>query len=191
MSSIPQNVQPVQPHLDETARWLSELPSVTLSGADLSQTAFVAVDILNGFTREGPLGSPRVEGIIAPSAQLIEQAVAVGLPAKQVGLMADAHPANAEEFSAFPPHCVEGSSEAAWAQELLELPQAERFTHFQKNSVASHHTPEFESWLQDLAPQTIVAFGDVTDLCLFSLAWHLKTRSQHHGLGQRLSLIHI
>lgn len=177
---------PVQPHLEETGRWLADLPTVTLNAAELEQTAIVAVDILNGFTREGPLGSPRVEGIIAPSVALLESALAAGLPAGRIALMTDNHPADAEEFRAFPPHCIRGSSEAQWADEFLALPQYDQFAWFEKNSVASHHTSEFGSWLDDLTPRTIVALGDVSDLCLYSLALHLVTRSQHHSLGQRI-----
>lgn len=182
--------QPIQPHLDEVQRWLSTLPSVTLSpskpSGNIAETALVAVDILNGFTREGPLGSARVETIIEPSMKLIQSALTAGLPARHIGLMTDAHPADAEEFRVFPPHCIRDTSEAQWTQEFLALPQFSQFAYFEKNSIASHHTPAFETWLSDLAPRTIVAFGDVTDLCLYSLVLHLVTRSQHHNLGQRI-----
>ena len=178
--------QPVQPHLDAVNTWLAERPTVTLSQEELGRSAVVVVDILNGFTREGPLGSPLVGGIIAPSADLLAQAVAAGLPPERVALMADAHPADAEEFRAYPPHCVAGTSEAEWVQEIRELPQFDHFKHFTKNSIASHHTPDFEAWLQTTAPDTLVVIGDVTDLCLYSLGLHLVTRSLHHGLSQRI-----
>ena len=180
--------QPVQPHLDEVNRWLASRPALDLSGEDLSSVAVVAVDIINGFAREGALASPRVEGIIAPSAELIAQGLAAGLPAAHVGLMADAHPQDAEEFRAYPPHCLQGTSEAEWVTELLALPAAGKFSYFYKNSIASHHTPELEHWLEAAGPRTVIVIGDVTDLCLYSLGLHLLTRSQHRGLGQRIVL---
>ncbi|MDO4264010.1 MAG: isochorismatase family protein, partial [Deinococcus sp.] len=148
--------QPVQPHLDEVNRWLTQRPALDLSGEDLASVAVVAVDIINGFTREGALASPRVEGIIAPSARLIAQGLEAGLPAAHVGLMADAHPQDAEEFRAYPSHCVQGTHEAEWAAELMDLPAAGKFSYFYKNSIASHHTPELERWLESTAPQTLI-----------------------------------
>ncbi|GHG05276.1 nicotinamidase [Deinococcus piscis] len=180
--------QPVQSHLDEVSRWLAERPVLDLGSTDLASVAVVAVDILNGFAREGALASPRVEGIIGPSARLIAQGLEAGLPAAHIGMMADAHPADAEEFRAYPPHCVQGTSEAEWVTELLDLPAAGKFSYFYKNSIASHHTPELERWLESTAPQTLIVIGDVTDLCLYSLGLHLLTRSQHRGLGQRIVL---
>ncbi|WP_261664939.1 cysteine hydrolase family protein [Deinococcus sp. Marseille-Q6407] len=180
--------QPVLSHLEEVGHWLTQRPVLGVSAEQLSSVAVLAVDIINGFTREGALASPRVENIIAPSVSLIQGALDAGLPAAHVGLMADAHPENAEEFRAYPPHCAQGTHEAEWAPELLALPAAGKFSYFYKNSIASHHTPELERWLEQTAPRTLIVIGDVTDLCLYSLGLHLLTRSQHSGLGQRIVL---
>ena len=176
----------VQEHLLETAAWLEQLPPLSMDAAALPRTAIVVVDILEGFTRQGALASPRVEGIIAPSVELLRRALAAGLQPSQVALMADDHPKDAEEFRAFPPHCVQHTTEADWVPEVLALPQAAEFRRFTKNSVASHHTPELEDWLDAQAPELIIALGDVTDLCLYSLGLHLQTRTQTRGLGQRI-----
>ncbi|EYB66527.1 isochorismatase hydrolase [Deinococcus phoenicis] len=155
-------------------RWMSDLPELPLTTRP-ERVAVVCVDLIEGFTRQGALASPRVAEIIPGVVGLIRGLLDWGVPAGNVVLVQDAHPADAEEFRAYPPHCVVGTPEAEAVAELRALPEFSRFRHFQKNSIASHTSPEFQAWLAQADFDTVIALGDVTDLCLYSLALHLVT----------------
>jgi nicotinamidase-related amidase len=110
----------------------------------------------------------------------------LGVSPERVAFVQDAHPEDAEEFRAYPPHCVLGTPEAEAVRELQALPDWQAYRHFQKNSIASHTSEAFVAWLEDLEASTIIAVGDVTDLCLYTLALFLQTRTLARSLGQRI-----
>ncbi|GMA13981.1 cysteine hydrolase [Deinococcus metallilatus] len=159
---------------DLLQQWMSELPDLPLP-ARPDRIAVVCVDLIEGFTREGPLASPRVAEIIPGVVDLIRRLLGAGVPAENVVLVQDSHPQDAREFAAYPPHCVAGTPEAEAVAELRALPEFPRFRHFQKNSIASHTSPEFQAWLAQADFDMVIALGDVTDLCLYTLALHLVT----------------
>lgn len=134
----------------------------------------------------GALASPRVTAIIPHVTELLTRLDALGVPHEHVAIIQDAHPEDAEEFNAYPPHCVVGTPEAEAVRELRALPNWGSYRHFQKNSIASHTSEPFVAWLEGLAVDTIIAVGDVTDLCLYTLALHLQVRTLARGLGQRV-----
>ncbi len=167
------------------ARWLADLPALTLQ-APPERVAVVCVDLVEGFTHQGPLASPRVAAIIPSVTGLLRSLLASGVPAGNVVLVQDAHPEDAREFAAYPPHCVAGTPEAKAVAELRALPEFGQFQHFQKNSIASHTSPAFLEWLEERGADldAVIAVGDVTDLCLYALALHLVTDGMARGLGR-------
>jgi nicotinamidase-related amidase len=173
-------------HADLLSDWLGALPTLELSELEPARTALVSVDVIEGFTRQGALASPRVEAIIPRIAALLLRLGEVGVPAAQIAFVQDAHPEDAQEFTAYPPHCVVGTPEAEAVREFQALPDWERYQHFQKNSIASHTSEGFTGWLEAQGADTLIAVGDVTDLCLYTLAIHLQTRNLALGLGQRV-----
>lgn len=174
-------------HAETLAAWHDALPRPPLAGLEPARTAFVAVDVIEGFHRLGPLASPRVTAIIPAVVGLVTRLGDAGVRDERLMFVQDAHPEDAEEFRAYPPHCLAGSAEAEAVSELRALPRWGRYAHARKNSIASHTSEGFVAWLEGLEDvAAIVAVGDVTDLCLFTLALHLQTRSQARGLGQRI-----
>ena len=173
-------------HAELLSRWYSDLPDLELGTLEPARTAVVSVDVIEGFTRQGALSSPRVTAIIPNVVSLLERLSELGVPNTQVAFVQDAHPENAEEFGAYPPHCVAGTEEAEAVRELQALPSWPEYRHFQKNSIASHTSEGFNTWLSAQEVDTVIAVGDVTDLCLFTLALHLQTRTLALGLGQRI-----
>jgi nicotinamidase-related amidase len=174
-----------QNHLTDLETWLSKLESLKLETLDPQQTAILSVDVIEGFCRVGVLASPRVKAIIPNVVSLIQNAETRGV--KDVAFIQDAHPENAEEFGAYPPHCVKGTLEARAASELEALPNWKNYAHFEKNSISSLESTELVAWLEE-RPQlkNLICVGDVTDLCLYSLAIGVKLRSLAQGLGQRI-----
>lgn len=173
-----------RPHLQDLERWLAGLGELTLD--DPANSAVACVDVIEGFTRIGPLASPRVDAVVPNVHQLLRAGLDAGVPPGQIALIVDAHPEGAEEFRAFVPHAVRGTAQARLVPELRDLPEVAALTHCPKNAVASHHSPEFTAWLNGLRVGTVVVVGDVTDLCVYALAHHLITHSHAHGLGRRV-----
>lgn len=173
-------------HADLLRRWYEGLPDLDVAGLEPKRTALVSVDVIEGFTRLGALASPRVTAIIPNIATLITRLSDLGVPASQIAFVQDAHPEDAQEFTAYPPHCIKGSEEAEAVRELQALPNWSQYRHFEKNSIASHTSEGFNLWLDAQQVDTIIAVGDVTDLCLYTLAIHVQTRNLALGLGQRI-----
>lgn len=170
---------------DLLERWLDNLQDLTLS-APPGRVAVVCVDLIEGFTRLGPLASPRVAAIVPQVVGTIRALLDAGVPAANVVLVQDEHPADAREFAAYPPHCVVGTPEAEAVAELRALPAFASFRHFRKNSIASHTSPGFRAWLEEADFDVVVALGDVTDLCLYTLALHLVTDGMARQLARRV-----
>ena len=173
-------------HAEFLADWLEALPNLPLGELEPQRTALASVDVIEGFHRIGALASPRVEAIIPNVVRLVEGLEQQGVPRDNIAFIQDTHPENAQEFTAYPPHCVEGTEEAQAVRELKALPHWGEYEHFQKNSIASHTSEGFNGWLESRDVDTIIAVGDVSDLCLYTLALHLQTRSFAMGLGQRI-----
>ena len=173
-------------HAELLSQWAESLPEVEVERLEPTRTALVSVDVIEGFTRQGALASPRVTAIVPNIVTLVNSLDKLGVPASQIAFVQDTHPQDAEEFTAYPPHCIEGTSEAEAVSELQTLPNWAQYQHFQKNSIASHTSEDFNRWLEAQQVDTIVAVGDVTDLCLYTLALHLQVRTLARGLGQRI-----
>ncbi len=173
-------------YADLLDNWLADLPELALAELEPGDTALVSVDVIEGFHRKGALASPRVEAIIPSVVELVRRVTNHGVPPSNVAFVQDAHPQNAQEFNAYPEHCVKGTDEAEAVAELKELPHWSNYQHFEKNSIASHTSEGFNRWLESLQVKNLIAVGDVTDLCLYTLALHLQVRNLAGGLGQRV-----
>ncbi len=166
--------------------FLADLPELALAELEPDQTALASVDVIEGFHRKGALASPRVEAIIPSVVELVRRLSNHSVPHGNVAFIQDAHPQDAQEFSAYPEHCVKGTEEAEAVAELKELPHWGDYQHFEKNSIASHTSEGFDTWLGSLQVENIIAVGDVTDLCLYTLALHMQVRNLANGLKQRI-----
>ena len=182
--------QSAHQHLQDLTTWRENLQPYNLSaamqdGLQPSEVAILSVDLIEGFCRVGPLASPRVEAIIPNIVNLVTHTSSFGV--KDIVFIQDAHPEGAEEFHAYPPHCIAGTLEARAVRELEALPNWNTFTHLQKNSISSLESTPLHDWL-DARPhlKVLIAVGDVTDLCLYSLAIGLQLRTLARGLGQRV-----
>ena len=95
-------------HAELLSRWYEGLPELDLGTLEPHRTALVSVDVIEGFTRQGALASPRVTAIIPNIAALLGRFADLGVPATQIAFVQDAHPEDAQEFTAYPPHCING-----------------------------------------------------------------------------------
>lgn len=141
------------------------------------------VDMTNGFCHEGNLASPRVRNLIPAVRRLFEDAHRAG--GRQFVLPQDTHRQDALEFHDFPLHCVAGTTEAETVAELQELPFADLFQVFPKNTISISQDTGLDAWLDahaDLGAALVC--GDCTDLCVYNLMMYLKLRAnaRHQAL---------
>jgi nicotinamidase-related amidase len=183
---VEQIVNSSRPFLAWLADWYNDLPSQELAAVieeagRAERVAVLAVDVTVGFCSEGALSSERVGGIVAPIAQLFERAHDLGV--RHFVLPQDSHAADAVEFGSYPPHCVQGTDEAATVPELAGLPFADLFQVLDKDSLSSSINTGLEAWLE-AHPEvtTLLVVGDCTDLCVYQLAMHLRLRANALGL---------
>lgn len=177
-------IQHRTPFLTWLADWHAGLPKPDLESivSDPEHTAFLSVDVINGFCHVGPLASPRVKRIIEPIVRLMSAAHAIGV--RHFVVTQDTHEEDAVEFATYPPHCVRGSEESETVPEFKALPFWDRVLVMSKNSISSAHNTELDAWL-DAHPDlnTFIVVGDCTDLCTHQLAMHLRLRA--NALQQR------
>ena len=173
--------------IDYVENWLAERPSLPLSEviADPSKTAIISVDVINGFLYEGPLASPRVAVIDGAVTRLMQGAWDQGL--HDILLVQEGHRPDSLEFQAFGEHAVLGTPQAAATDRIRSLPFYDQLTTLYKDSIHPAINTGLEDWLDEHPDlQTIIAVGDVTDLCLYQLATYLKLRANANHQEQQV-----
>lgn len=170
--------------LDE---WLAGLPEKTLEQVAPipGETAVISVDIIQGFCNAGPLASPRVHAIIAPSVALFKRAWVRGI--RHIVLTQDTHDPDAVEFAAFPPHCLRGTTESQAVEAIQALPFYPEMTLIEKNSINASLNTGLAAWMADHPEiNTFLIVGDCTDLCVHQLAMHLRLDANARQLQRRV-----
>jgi nicotinamidase-related amidase len=165
------------------SRWLETVPAAKLDeiAPDPNTAAIFGADIINGFLREGPLSSERVNRITGPVLELVQRAWDYGV--REFVFVQDTHPEDNPEFNAYPPHAIAGTSESEMIPELANLPFADHFTIFEKNSLHPAVETGFDAWWDEhMHLRTAIVIGDVTDLCVTALAMHLRLRANALGI---------
>ncbi|MGN0693226.1 MAG: cysteine hydrolase family protein [Oscillospiraceae bacterium] len=156
--------------LTACAEKISALESVSLESFIPEETMLVIVDIVNGFVREGAMASPRVEDIIPPTAELLRRCNAEGIFS---AALADCHSESCAEFSAFPPHCIRGTSESEVVDEIRSVGGYELV---EKNSTNGFHEEKLRRLIDGHEKvNTFIVVGDCTDICVMQLCLSLKT----------------
>lgn len=167
--------------------WTADLPVLALKDVvqDPEKTAIISVDVINGFCTVGPLASPRVKAIIEPIVELFKAAWALGV--RKILLSQDTHEPDAEEFDAWPPHCVRGTYEAETVAEFKALPFFDQIVLIEKNSIATGLNAGFNEWMAaHPRVDTFMVAGDCTDLCVYQLAMHLRLDANSRQIKRRV-----
>ncbi|MDE5977887.1 MAG: cysteine hydrolase [Turicibacter sp.] len=149
---------------------LHAAPSVSLETFSPADTAIIIVDMVNGFIKEGPMSSPRIQTIIPTISQLMIQAKEIGLP---MVAFADSHLESSIEFESYPPHCLMGTSESEIVDELKAIGGYDLIL---KGSTNGFLEPKFHHWLTNHPTITqFIVVGDCTDICVEQFVITLKT----------------
>ncbi|GAI29842.1 unnamed protein product, partial [marine sediment metagenome] len=123
--------------------------------------AVLVIDMVRGFMEEGyPLYcGGRARRIIPNVQRLLERELGRG---SKVFFACDHHAPDDDEFSLFPPHCIEGTAETEVIPELAkykgEVIPKKRFSAF-------FDTPVDEK-LKKLKPEKLIVCGVCTDICV-------------------------
>ncbi len=189
MTTQPSLTEQGSAFLQALVEWEQQLPTISWQDlhADIEaeRAALFSVDMIKGFCTEGPLSSPRVQGIAPAVVETFENAYKEGV--RNFILAQDAHTPDAVEFESYPPHCIAGTSEAETIPELAQLPFADDFTIIPKNSLNPFYGTELLAW-QDIHRDLSVAVvvGNCTDLCVHQMAMHLKLNANAHNQKMRV-----
>ncbi len=134
--------------------------------------AVLVIDMVRGFLEEGyPLYcGQRARRIIPNIQRLLEGELSRG---SEVFFICDHHAPDDEEFSMFPPHCIEGTAETEVIPELVkykgEVVPKRRYSAF-------FDTP-LEKKLKQLQPEKLIVCGVCTDICVC----HTVSDARSHG----------
>jgi nicotinamidase-related amidase len=156
--------------IGEIFEMLEKLPDIKLKDLQVKQTALVIVDMVNGFTREGVLKSPRVEGLIPEISGLSKTCDELQITKLA---FADCHTKSSTEFDSYPEHCMIGTSEGEIVDELKKIGG---YTLIPKNSTNGFLEEAFQKWFKENNQiNTFIITGDCTDICVQQFAITLKT----------------
>lgn len=181
------SVMNYQPFLNWINNWYKNLDSIQLSNLskDPKKIAFISVDMIEGFVREGNLSSPRIKAIIPNVVELFGKAYDFGV--RNFVLIQDTHNEKAKEFSTYPRHAVAGSKESETIVELKNLQFANLFKIIEKNSISPSLGTDFDKWLEiHKEVDTFIVVGDCTDICVYLTAMHLKVWADAFQLKRKI-----
>ena len=171
-------------YIDDLMDQLSERQAEQVF-ANPEECAILSIDVTNAFAREGNLASPRVAAIIQPITELLQKAWDLGV--KNIILAQDCHTSTSEEFEAYAPHAVCGTSESEAVDEIKALPFYDQMTIFEKNSIDPSQNTGLDDWIRSHPEvKTYVVVGDCTDLCIYQTAMHLRTFANSRDLDWRI-----
>lgn len=167
--------------LEEIYDMLEQLPQLKLNELQPVRTAFVIIDMINGFTREGALKSSRVEGLIPAIVELSRKCDKHGIVKIA---FADNHTDASPEFGAYPVHCMENTYESEVVEEIKEVGG---YILIPKNSTNGVLEERFQDWLgENENIDTFIITGGCTDICIQQFAITLKTWFNMHNKKSRI-----
>lgn len=158
--------------------WFATIKPITMAELvpEPERAAFFSADLINGFVHFGPLSSPRVHALVDPVVSLFFRGWEHGI--REFVLLQDTHQPNSPEFRSYPPHAIEGTDESATIPELAGLPFAEALTVIEKRALGPAVETTFDAWWDEhMDLHRAIVVGDCTDLCIYSLAMHLRMRA--------------
>lgn len=149
---------------------LKAATTLSLRSLEANETALIIVDMVNGFVKEGPMSSPRIQTIIPAISDLMTLAKEQKI---EMLAFADCHEESSIEFTSYPPHCLVGSTESEIIDELKEVGGYELVL---KRSTNGFLEPAFHDWLKSHPQITqFIVVGDCTDICVEQFVITLKT----------------
>ncbi len=144
----------------------------------------MVVDMLEGFTRIGPLASPRVDALVPVQAAFLRALP----PDSLVVFVCDAHETNDVEFQRFPPHCLRGDKQAEIRAELLEAARAAhaRVEIVEKTTFSGFFRTRLDEIVAAAPSDEWIVIGCATDCCIEANVAELVYRGKRVTVIQEL-----
>ena len=134
--------------------------------------AYILVDMVNGFVNEGAMADKEIGHIIPKQYEYMKK-VEESLDSLNI-IIKDRHKTGCREFTHYPVHCVEGTSESELVPELKEFENDNEYV-FPKNSTSAIFAPGFIEAIDSMNElEEIVIAGCCTDICIMNLAIPLQ-----------------
>jgi nicotinamidase/pyrazinamidase len=133
--------------------------------------AVLVVDMLRGFLEEGyPLYIGQEARSVIPNIQrLLERELARG---SRLFFICDHHAPDDLEFKMFPPHCIEGTTEAEVIPELGGYPGEV----IPKRRYSGFFDTPLEQRVRELAPEKLIVCGVLTNICVMHTVADARNR---------------
>ena len=156
-------------------------------------TAVFCADMINDFCdKNGALYSDRIEKIIDPVSMLLTRAHEARM--NNFLFLQDWHKPDALEFKSYPKHGIENTWGAETIPELQDLPFADKFRVFRKNTTrptwayhdGRYYKEDFLVRVINLHLRTAIVVGNCTDLCVKELAMYLRMWANQHQKDLRI-----
>lgn len=146
--------------------------------------SLVIIDMVHGFINEGALSDQSINRITPNIVALTEKFIASN---QTILNFQDAHEEDANEFTAFPPHCLKGSHESELIDELM--PYKEKMITLYKNSTNGFMHPDFLTTFHAIDADEYVCVGCCTDICVLQFALSLQGYINEHNLKKRVVVV--
>jgi nicotinamidase/pyrazinamidase len=152
-----------------------------LAGWESATLQLLVLDMLEGFTRTGPLAWPRVGALLPKQAEFLSSLPADSL----VVFLADRHRPDDVEFDRFSRHCVEGTREAEICPELLKACERAGVQPVivSKTTFSGFYQTDLDRIVREAPNDEWVVIGCVTDCCIEANVAELAYR------GRRVTVI--
>lgn len=178
--------------LNELEKWYADLKPLSLSQIvknNPEKVAFISVDMINGFCKEGALSSHRIRSIIGRITDTLSMAHDK-FNIKNFVAIQDRHEPYSTEFDAFPPHALADTKQADTISELKNIPFFDKFKVYYKNSLSTAYCDDFNKFMeQNPQIKTFIVLGNCTDFCVYSLALHIKLQANEKNLKRDVIVI--
>ncbi len=141
----------------------------------------IAVDMVNGFVREGALHDEKIADVIPRQLELIKETKARG---DLIVFIKDTHDEDAIEFKRFGgiKHCVRGTRESELVDELIVYENDDDTISIEKNSTSYMEAEEFRSLISGMTNlEKVDIVGCCTDICDFNGTMGLANYFDQHN----------
>lgn len=156
---------------------LENLSDININDYDLNKTGLFIVDMNNGFAKEGPLSSPRVEKIINPIADFGKS---ICSKIDTIVAFTDTHSEDDVELKSYPAHCLRGDKESEIVKEILNINNLEIL---EKNSTNGFFVMDIDKY-KNL--DNFIVVGCCTDICVYQFVLTLKTYFNQNNLDKNI-----
>lgn len=134
------------------------------------EKALYVIDMVNGFVKEGIMHDEYIAHTISEQVTLIKKFKKEN---QGVALIGEGHSKNCTEFQTFPEHCILGTSEAEFVDEIKEY--EEDSIVYRKNSTSALFAPGLMEDMEKMKNlKEIVVCGCCTDICVLNFVVPLK-----------------